>query len=263
MPSVYAHYRFGKDMFQLLPPELKEMIQPYRDLYNIGLQGPDLLFFYRPVFHNYVNRLGYQIHDWKGKKFFQTAVRLIRSQKHKEIFLSYICGVLCHYALDLTCHPYVDSLVSTKNLNHCAIEGAFERVLLVEDHLPLNSLVTGSLKPSKQAAYIISQFYGKATGKQILSALHSMILLNDALRMKESLFKKSIFLILRLIGKYDNIAGMIITPTAMPEFAESDKELRKRFELAKSVALNLITEFLSSVESGHPLSSQFNATFSG
>lgn len=263
MPSVYAHYRFGQDIFEQLPVEFKSAALKYRDLYNMGLQGPDLLFFFRPLQKNYVNRLGHQIHDWSGKKFFHTSARLIRNRKKKDAFLAYICGSVAHYALDLICHPYVEELENQQGLNHCAIEGAFERALIVEDHLPLNVLVTKSLVPSQLNANVIAQFYGRTTSKQILSAIRTMIFLNDALRMKNGIVKKGIFLFLRLVGKYDNISGMIITPTALPEFAESDIELRKRYELAKPVAIKLMTELLTCIQTGQKLSHQFHPTYLG
>ena len=46
MPSTYAHRRFGADVLERLPAELQEKIAPYRELYDIGLHGPDLLFYY-------------------------------------------------------------------------------------------------------------------------------------------------------------------------------------------------------------------------
>ena len=42
MPSTYAHRRFGADVLERLPAELQEKIAPYRELYDIGLHGPDL-----------------------------------------------------------------------------------------------------------------------------------------------------------------------------------------------------------------------------
>lgn len=263
MPSVYAHYRFGRDIYELLPEEPKACVTKYRELFDIGLQGPDILFFYRPIFHNYVNQLGYQIHKWQGRRFFQTATRMIRNRQKKEASIAYLCGVACHYALDLVCHPYVEELVKYQHMNHCAIEGAFERCLIVEDHLPLDTLVTGSIKPSKQNAAVIHRFYGRTTGKQVLSALRCMVWCNDALRMKDNIMKKTIFFLIRLVGKYNSIAGMIITPEPSPEFSESDVELRRRYDMAKPIALNLIAELLSNIASGQRLSKQFNATFNG
>lgn len=263
MPSIYAHNRFGRELLSILPEPANTYANKYRELFLIGLQGPDILFFYHPVFHNYVNRLGYRIHEWQGRKFFQSAARTIRARRHKEASLAYITGVLCHYALDVTCHPYIEHLVRTSSLHHSAIEGAFERALITEDGLPYNALVTGSIHVSRANASVIRQFYGHTTGKQIITALRFMILCNDGLRMNDNLLKKAIFFFLRLIGKYDSIAGMVITPVPNPIYAESDQTLRKLYEDAKPLACNLIQEFYASIESGAVLGSQFLPTFSG
>lgn len=57
MPSTYAHRRFGADVLVQLPRELREKITPYRPLYDMGLHGPDLMFYYRALQSNPVNRL--------------------------------------------------------------------------------------------------------------------------------------------------------------------------------------------------------------
>lgn len=263
MPSVYAHYRFGCDVHELLPNKIKGLINNYRELYDLGLQGPDILFFYLPVCHNHVNRLGTHIHHHPARDFFQAAVQTIRSREKKQASMAYICGVACHYALDLVCHPYILELVQNHKLNHSAIEGAFERVLIVEDHLPLDTLVTGSICPSPQNAKIIQQFYTHITAKQIFQSLKIMIWCNDGLRMKDNILKKLIFLILRIAGKYESISGMVITPAPLPKFSESDLELRRLYESAKPVAIRLITELVSSVHTGQKLGNQFGSTFLG
>lgn len=177
--------------------------------------------------------------------------------------MAYLCGFACHYALDLVCHPYIVDQVQRHSLNHSAIEGAFERTLIVEDQLPLDTLVTDSIHPSLQTAGIIQQFYTGVSTKQIFQSLKIMIWCNDGLRMKDNLLKKAIFLVLRMVGKYESIAGMVITPAPRPEFSESDFELRRLYESAKPVAVRLITELLASVHTGQKLSNQFDSTFLG
>ena len=49
MPAAYTHYRFGRDVLALLPEELRSVITAHRALYDIGLHGPDIFFFYRPL----------------------------------------------------------------------------------------------------------------------------------------------------------------------------------------------------------------------
>lgn len=263
MPSVYAHYRFGCDVYELLPKKPKALVDTYRDLFDLGLQGPDILFFYRPVYYNYVNQLGRNLHHKPGGPFFQNAIELVRHRQHKGASMAYLCGTACHFALDLICHPYVEKIVAEKGLNHSAIEGALERALIIEDNHPLNFLVTGSIKPSPLNATVISQFYPRVTPKQVYQSLKIMIWCNDGLRMKDHLFKKSLFFILRLVGKYDSIAGMVITPEPKPEFAESDQELRRLFDSAKPVALELIQSLFSGVRTGEFNSPYFHHTYMG
>lgn len=71
MPSTYAHYKFGKDVFKELPKELVKEINPYMPLYKIGLHGPDLLFYYKPLETNVINQEGAWIHDRTGSVFLK------------------------------------------------------------------------------------------------------------------------------------------------------------------------------------------------
>lgn len=43
MPSTYAHYRFGQEVLKELPNDIKKIIIENKELYDIGLHGPDLL----------------------------------------------------------------------------------------------------------------------------------------------------------------------------------------------------------------------------
>ena len=47
MPTTYTHYTYGQEVFLMLPPKLQQKIRPYMDYYNIGVHGPDILFYYR------------------------------------------------------------------------------------------------------------------------------------------------------------------------------------------------------------------------
>ena len=51
MPAAYAHYVFGKKVFQELSGTEKEIIRKGEDAFLLGLHGPDLLFYYFPHCH--------------------------------------------------------------------------------------------------------------------------------------------------------------------------------------------------------------------
>lgn len=105
MPSTYAHRRFGADVLERLPAELQEKIAPYRELYDIGLHGPDLLFYYHAAKSTPVSALGNAMHEQPGAVFFERARGVVNKAKNRDAALAYALGFLCHFALDSTCHP--------------------------------------------------------------------------------------------------------------------------------------------------------------
>lgn len=40
MPSTYAHYRMGQEVYRNLTGKPKQIIEKYKELYDIGLHGP-------------------------------------------------------------------------------------------------------------------------------------------------------------------------------------------------------------------------------
>lgn len=49
MPTTYAHYKFGKEVLSALPRPLQNSIEAHRELFDIGLHGPDILFYYNAL----------------------------------------------------------------------------------------------------------------------------------------------------------------------------------------------------------------------
>lgn len=63
MPSTYAHYRLGQDVLSRLTGNLERLAKENYDSFALGLHGPDLLFYYRPLTNNKTNAIGYAIHE--------------------------------------------------------------------------------------------------------------------------------------------------------------------------------------------------------
>lgn len=78
MPSTYAHYRMGQEVRNKVGEKEKEIIEAYPRLFLIGLHGPDILFYYKPLTVNSVNQTGYRIHEKTGRDFFINAARVIK-----------------------------------------------------------------------------------------------------------------------------------------------------------------------------------------
>ena len=90
MPSTYAHYIFGQQIRGRLSGYERKIIDKYPELFNIGLHGPDILFYYRPLGKNKVNQLGSRIHNESGAKFFVHAAKAIHTTSMRSIWLMYM-----------------------------------------------------------------------------------------------------------------------------------------------------------------------------
>ena len=112
MPGFTTHYLFGVDAYRDIPfTSVKYNLNINHNAFALGLQGPDLFFYYLPsyLFHRY--NLGAIAHDQKTGEFFSYLLesRLqFSGDSHKlAIADAYITGFLGHYTLDCIAHPYI------------------------------------------------------------------------------------------------------------------------------------------------------------
>ena len=160
----------------------RKIIEKYPQLYLIGLHGPDILFYYKPLRPNPVNQIGYDLHGHSGKEFFERAKNIINSQKEKEPFLAYTYGVLNHFALDVSCHGYIDEKIAASGISHTEIEVEFDRMLMLMDGKdPLRQNLTEHIVPCMENAEVIRWFYPKTTPADVREALKGMITYNNML----------------------------------------------------------------------------------
>ena len=75
MPAAYAHLTFGRSVLRVLPEgKARTLILANPALFEIGLQGPDILFFYHPLNHHPVNRIGHELHEQSALSFLTRPV---------------------------------------------------------------------------------------------------------------------------------------------------------------------------------------------
>ena len=108
MPANYAHYRFGKQLLSGMCPNDRRSIQRFRRLYDMGLHGPDIFFYYNPLIKTATGQLGGVFHAQSGQEFFAR----VCAQAGSEAGRVYLLGLLGHYCLDSLCHPYVEKTVA-------------------------------------------------------------------------------------------------------------------------------------------------------
>lgn len=124
MPGFITHYLFGMKTFHKMDDcSLKNAIRHHPSAFLLGLQGPDLFFFYLPsLIGNDLRNTGSRMHVSKTGSFFERMIqeaRLIGEKKAGQRSLApsdsydldtsfaFLAGFFCHYTLDVYCHPYV------------------------------------------------------------------------------------------------------------------------------------------------------------
>ena len=162
MPSTYAHYVFGKKVLQSLPPELSALARGHRQLYDIGLHGPDILFYYRALTVNKVNSVGFGMHARPARGFFAPAKQRLAAlpASLRAGAEAYLLGFVCHFALDSACHGYIEHKIAVSGVTHTEIESEFDRSLLLAQGIePLSARLTGHIVPSAENAAAIAPFF--------------------------------------------------------------------------------------------------------
>lgn len=264
MPSTYAHYRLGRQVLLGLNDPEKETIFAKPDLYWIGLHGPDILFYYKALSPNPVSAVGYNLHEASGASFFAHARTVIENCKDKTAALSYIYGVLNHFALDVSCHAYVDEKIASGTATHTEIEVDFDRALMIRDRLnPVSHVLTGHIHPTAENAAVIAPFYPGVSAEQVQKALKSMIFQNKMLLARTPIKRQLIFAVMKLTGNYKELHGLVIRPKGNPACKDSNQCLMSLYDEAVGRAWEFIENFDGYLEHKCPLNPIFSYTFGG
>ena len=232
MPSTYAHYRFGQDVLKALPEKTRNTLLQEEDLFSIGLHGPDLLFYYKPFSHHPLHAEGGRMHRLTGKDYFTQAGRTFLARGARRADYAYLCGFLCHFALDCACHGYINDLAARGRVSHEEIESEFDRILLEEDGLdPIRRNLAAHIHASNRAADVIAPYFPTLPGH---------------------IGYRRVDRILQRLPSYDFIHGHMINLDPDPLCEQSNRDLRRMYESAISDAVLLIRRFLPAVHGKKP-----------
>lgn len=262
MPALYAHDRFGKKVTEKLDGELKEIVEKYNTQFRIGLQGPDIFFFYRPFYTNKVNKLGHDLHLASARPFFEHACEVIRKTGRDTKEYAYLCGFICHFILDSECHPYVDAMISKIKVQHLEIEEEFEKKLLRMDREDPFTFPMADLVPTdEETARAITPFYEGVKRKSVKESLRWLRFIKRVFTAPNPVKYHLIDGAMRLSGKYPFLKGLMNHRKDNMNCIESNYELLRRFNTAVDVASEMIQNFDESVRNGSVLSRRFDRNF--
>lgn len=159
MASTITHAYFIMDVMDKLDIKTKEFLFDKKDFLKTTAQSMDTLFFYNLTNlkkGKRVREFGHYFHNYNVYEFFKTLINYIKynGYRYNSSVMAYLYGMISHYVLDSTMHPFViyktgvfnKNDVSTYKYNHLheRLETYFDNYLI---------LIKKEIKPYKYRCY--------------------------------------------------------------------------------------------------------------
>lgn len=258
MPGTYAHYRFGQSALEVLSPEQQRTARRFRQLFDMGLHGPDLFYYTDPLGLASNGKLGKRFHALTGEAFFAHVIRALKLQP-SEGAMAYFYGLVAHYALDSISHPFV-STHANKDRSAIQIITDFDRYLLIQDgkkpHL---------YDPSKHITLTegecqtVAALYHGISAAQVQSCVKNMARCTHGLAMEKGAGRDAKIALLRLTAK--DTAQRVIGLRPNRACAGLNVSQLRLFELAQRRYAALMEQLMRHLRKGNPLGPDFSAIF--
>lgn len=267
MPATYAHHTFGEWCIESMPEKERNLCIKHRHIFDFGVHGPDLLFYYKPLSSNEVNKHGQDMHNWMGNEFFSLCkskyLNANMSDEEKEILMAYMLGFLAHFTLDSSCHAYINEMVVETGVSHNLIESQYEAHLMrLRGYRPNKVNRAVPLVPSKTSAAVISCLFPLSEDKiyESMKGQKTVIsLFYSPLEVKKKLIRK-------LISTFKiggNFGDLFIDEFILPECKTTNDEIYRRNEKAKEIYPNLLENLKQFIDNGLELNEYFKYDFEG
>jgi len=237
MPALITHYLCGNKMLEYIEDEpAKNLIQNHRSIFNLGTQGPDILFYYVAwpwIRSKGIPEIGHKMHEEKTGEFMREAFKYSGSaaEASKGILAAYFCGYVCHYALDCHTHPYIfyktgfvregESYTPKYTCYHRRFESALDVLMLGRElgKKPPEFNAPEQIRVSPQAGAVIGEMYssafaaayaGSLDAEDISKAITDMAGISSVLRDRTGIKKFFVEKAEKLIGKAPMFSSMIL-----------------------------------------------------
>ena len=262
MPTTYAHWRFGDKCIRMLPDDLQNIILNNRAIFDYGVHGPDIFFYYNCLKHNEVNRYGSAMHDIPYKDTLAQIKENFKKTENKDMALSYLLGFTCHFTLDSYCHGFIEKVDETMPYSHGKIESQFDRYLLIKDGFnPVTKSVTDMFHPDEKMAKVISGLFNKFDEDIIYKTLKDQKLYLNLLKDNSDI--KRFFLTTAMdIAKVPSFKDLLITKENVEELKPVNIRLNKYFDMALKHYPVLADSLIGYLSEKNELNTYFKHNFS-
>lgn len=258
MPAHYAHYRFGATQIARMPADVKKLVQRFRQLYDVGLHGPDIFAYYNPLLHTPAGALEQKIHAQTGREFFKRVCRRQRLDP-TEAGRAYLYGVLAHYCLDSVCRPFAKQMAEEKQLDLVEIETEFDRFLLERDGKPHTFDSSRHIRLTPGECDTVARFYPSVTAGQVRTGVRNMALLVRLSATPEGPGRNLVEKGAPLFGS--TAKQMFLSKAANPRCAALDGPLLTLYTQAMAQYPAMLEQLQAHLSEGAAFGSEFDLTF--
>lgn len=260
MPSHYAHYRFGAELIGKLPPEIHRTVSRFRQLYDVGLHGPDILNYHDPVIKDATVRLCDKFHHQTGQEFFERVCRAVRMHP-SEGMRAYLYGLLAHYALDSISAAFIAKVAEEKKLSRGRIWAEFDRSLLDMDGKTPPYLFDQSahMQLTPGECQTVALFYPNVGSSGISRSIKRMASCTRILSGSKGSRRQ---LVIRTAERLaPRVAELAIPLHPIHPLARTNKDLLRLYHLAQSRYLSLLEQIRTHLRRKTPLGPDFSLPF--
>ena len=260
MPAIFTHLQFGKDVIASLPPSFSNLVAKYPQCFYVGTQGPDLLFYYKPLSgkKNATRRKAWYYHDDlpSGALFLRGAKALVEDKENYDAQgnftpqskeAAYLLGFLCHFCLDYTTHPYIDDQ-SIEGRTHGKIESELDKRIFQKQGMPARGFNTAKLFFPIKDSKATSASFLSVDEKQTQRALKNMRFINGLFSNKCELVHAICHATLSLVGVNKTFGEMFIHKKDDECCTPLWETLDGLYSQALATANTVITEFFANIE---------------
>ncbi len=249
MPAIFTHIHFGREVAKRLPCELQTLTEEYPAAFSLGTQGPDILFYHKPLkkkAKNPVRKQGWDMHGKAAAPFFiEVAKKLVESGDGNA--KAYALGFLCHFTLDSGCHPFIDEH-SKEGLTHGKIEAELDKYFFLKAGYPKRGYNAAELffpmeESAKAGAYLL-----EVPEKNMHIAVRSMRKINKLFSHKREGVHAFCHTILKMVGLNGSFGEMFLSKREDERCASLLPTLDKKFEAQVGIATEKIVEYFSHLE---------------
>ena len=151
---------------------------------------------------------------------------------------------VCHFALDSTCHPYVEQFTPGKRRDPLRIETEFDNMLnLRRDGLDPLKFLQPAISTRRNRMQRRSRSFTRRSGAGGAGLAQGMISVHRLLQASNPVKRWVVLTGMKVVGKYDMLHGLVADPQPNPKCVESGKRLEELYAQALPLAETLILEF--------------------